>query len=63
MGAQKWLIQLEKTYRSSDDETFATRLAGWRGTADRVVLTFALLEELRALRRLVESLAVKGVSR
>ncbi len=63
MGAQKWLTQLEKTYRSGDEEAFATRLAGWRGTADRVVLAFALLEEMRTLRRIVERLAAREVSR
>jgi GAF domain-containing protein len=59
-GHQQWLNDLERAYRTSSEEEFAARIAGWRGTADRTVLAFAVLDELRALRRLLEQFARQG---
>jgi hypothetical protein len=60
MNAKRWLQDIRRLYESNDAEAFASRLAGWRGTADRVVLTYAVLAEVRRLRRVVERLVAKG---
>ena len=55
MGANRWLRELRKDYEESNEKRFVERLAGWRGSADRTVLTYLLLKEMRALRRTIES--------
>ena len=63
MNAKTWLREIRALYESNDANAFASRLAGWRGTADRVVLTYAVLMELQRLRRLIERLVAKEVGR
>lgn len=50
MAAEDYLSELIDSYQNEPIEKLHKRLAGWRGSADHTVLTFAVLMELRALR-------------
>jgi len=63
MNAKRWLQDIRRLYEANDPDAFASRLAGWRGTADRVVLSYALLVECQRLRRVVERLVAKETRR
>ena len=51
----EWFRELEKALADSDPEAFVRRVAGWRGRGDEVILTFLLLQEVTAIRRLLEN--------
>jgi hypothetical protein len=59
-GFHRWLLELQKIYRSNVASAIDNRLAGWRGRADQTVLMFALLEEMKALRYAIDRLNARG---
>ena len=55
----EWFQELEKALTDDDPEEFVRRVAGWRGRCDEVVLAFRLLQEITAIRDLLENKSKK----
>ncbi len=47
----EWLHSAEEIFEGGDTKTLLDRAIRARGTADEVILSYAILKELRALRR------------
>jgi hypothetical protein len=47
----EWLQGAQKVFEGSDTNALLDRAIRARGTADEVILSYAVLQELRALRR------------
>jgi len=55
-----WIEKLRQDLTGEDENRLADRVARWHARGDAVVLTFAILEELKAIRAAVEGQGPPG---
>jgi hypothetical protein len=55
-AVQRWLKNMEKIYGGEDEAAVFDRATRMKGDVDRVVIEFAILKELEAIRALLKSL-------
>jgi hypothetical protein len=55
-AANRWLKSIEQIYGGEDEATVFDRATRMKGDVDRVVIEYAILKELEAIRALLKSL-------
>lgn len=50
----RWLERLTTDYEGESDDALIKRVTGWRAEADTVALLYATIQELRAIREVLQ---------